>query len=144
MANRTMPVLLLITDDNQVLRQITKMTSEMAQVIASRRAAHAYVVLERAERVDVVIVGNVGDGVASLEILRMVRAKRPQARSILLGDAGDLRTSIEALHGGVVDHVLNPPLREPELLAIINLPAPRSTAKPTVSTSPVQPAKRPI
>jgi DNA-binding NtrC family response regulator len=125
MSSGQQPILLVVTDDSLVLRQITKMTSEIVAVIASRRAAHASVVLDRAEQIDAVIVGHVGDEVSPIDILKEARTKRPQARSILLADPGDLSTSIEALHAGVVDHVLNPPLREPELLQILKMPPPR-------------------
>ena len=51
----------------------------------------------------------------------------------MLADASDLSASIEALHSGVVDHVVNPPLRERELLAILKLPAPRPIMAPSVA-----------
>jgi DNA-binding NtrC family response regulator len=131
MSNGQQPILLVVTDDNLVLRQITKMTSEIVQVIASRRSTHASVVFDRAERVDAVIVGRVADAVSPIDVLKEARTKRPQARTIMLADPADLSSSIEALHAGVVDHVLNPPLREPELVQILKMPPPRVIVQAT-------------
>ena len=122
MASRTLPVVLVLHDDNQILRQISKMTSELAELIPSRRAVHANVIMDQAARIDLIMVGRCGDGVSPLDVLSHARARQKQARTILLADPSDLSTPIEALHSGLVDHVLNPPLREREIRAILALP----------------------
>src|SRR3954463_8936707 len=136
MATRSKPILLVVHDDVQAARQISKMTSELADMLVARGAGRANEMLECGQQFDLVIVGRAGDGVAAIEILRAIRSKRPQARSVLLGAPRDLSASIEALHSGVVDHVLNPPLRERELAAILALPSPRPIpAAPTVTVT---------
>ena len=118
------PILLVLHHDNQVLRQIAKMTSEVAELVVARSAAHANLVLKNAHQINVVIVGRSSDGFGAGHPCA-ARSARPQARTILLGDSSDLSLSIEALHSGIVDHVISPPLRERELLAIVRMPSPR-------------------
>jgi DNA-binding response OmpR family regulator len=101
------------------------MTSELADVASARDTLRAAALLDSVQSYDAVLVGRAGDGVSAIDILGSVRSKRPQARTILLSDPSDLAGSIEALHSGVVDHIINPPLRERELIAIISLPSPR-------------------
>jgi DNA-binding NtrC family response regulator len=125
MSIRSKPVLLVIHDDNQLVRQIAKMTSELAEVSSARDTLHAAAFLDSNQPLDAVLVGKAGDGVPAIDILSSVRSKRPQARSIMISDPSDLAGSIEALHSGVVDHIINRPLRERELIAIISLPSPR-------------------
>jgi response regulator RpfG family c-di-GMP phosphodiesterase len=125
MSTHRRPILLVVHYDNQVLRQIAKMVSEIAEVIAARGAGRTRAILDSDQIVNAAIVGKTGDGISAIDVLCIIRDKRPQARSILLNDPRDLSASIEALHGGVVDHVLSAPLRERDLTAILALPAPR-------------------
>jgi len=135
-------VLLVVHDDVQMARQISKMTSEIAELIIARNSSRANAILRSEQQISTVLVGHAEDGVQAIDILGAVRSSRPQVRSILLADAGDLSASIEALHSGVVDHVMNPPLRERELIAILSLSTPRPImAPPTITVMP--PAKRP-
>ena len=143
MATRSLPIVLVVHDDNQVLRQIAKMTSEIIELVCSRRAAHANAILDQMARIDVVLVGRCGDGVSPLDVLGAARAKQKQARMVLLAEATDLSTPIEALHGGLVDHILNPPLRERELRAILTMPA-KPLVNPSAFTSVSPPARRPV
>jgi DNA-binding NtrC family response regulator len=130
------PVLLVLHNDNQLLRQIAKMTSELCELVVARNATHAGQVLKNADHLNALIVGKPADGASALDVLRTSRSQRPQVRTILLGDPTDLSVSIEALHSGIVDHVLSPPLREKELVAILKLPAPRAISPvATVSTA---------
>ena len=137
MSSRPRPILLVVLDDAQMARQIAKMTSEIAELIVARGASRASALLNSDQQINTVLVGRAGDGVSAIDVLGAVRSKRPQARSILLADSSDLSLSIEALHSGVVDHVMNPPLRERELIAILSLPTPRPiVGPPTVTVMP--------
>ena len=132
MSNHSKPVLLVVHNDTQLVRQIAKMTSERADLIIARDSTRAAALAEAA-MLSAALVGKSSDGVSALDILANIRARRPHVRGILLGDPTDLSSSIEALHSGVVDHVINPPLRERELLAILSLPTPRPVPTATVN-----------
>ena len=129
-------VLLVVHDDNQVVRQIAKMTSELADLVIARSAALVIANIDSGIPISAALVGRAGGGVSAIDILSTIRAKRPQVRCILLADPSDLTLSIEALHSGVVDHVINPPLRERELLAILSLPTPRPIVPSAPATKP--------
>ncbi len=144
MPTSSQPILLVLHNENLLLRQIAKMTSEIAEMITLRRGAQLNPMLDTGQQINAVIVGKSADGVSATDILSSVRAKRPQARTIILADPSDLSTSIEALHFGVVDHVLNPPLRERELLAILKLPSPRLITPASLSASVMPVARRPV
>jgi PleD family two-component response regulator len=144
MSTKPRPSLLVVHDDNQVVRQIAKMTSEVAELFPARSSFRANAILDSDHNITAVLVGKAGDGVPATKILAAVRAKRSSAMCILLADSGDLSASIEALHSGVVDHVINPPLRERELLAILALPSPRPAMIPVPTVVVAQEAKPPV
>jgi DNA-binding NtrC family response regulator len=136
-------VLVVVSDDNALVRQVAKMTSELCELIVARSAFRISAILNAGAPIGALLVARTGDKVSAIDILGAARNKQPQARSILLADANTLTESVEALHAGLVDHVVNPPLRERELLAILSMPAPRpALAPPTVAVMPQQ--KRPV
>src|SRR3954453_13871774 len=104
MSTRPRPILLVVHDDNLVLRQIAKMASEIAELIPARGAGRARAILDSEQAITAALIGRAGDGVPAIEILREIRQKRSQVRTMLLADPSDLSASVEALHGGVVDH----------------------------------------
>jgi DNA-binding NtrC family response regulator len=122
------PILLVIHDDIQLVRQITKMTSELRDVIHARDIGRVTQWLESNHKVDAVIVGRPFDGLAAAEMLAIVKLMRPSVRRFMLGDPHDLSATVQALHGGVVDHILQRPLRERELLALLMQPLPKPAA----------------
>jgi DNA-binding NtrC family response regulator len=137
------PVLLVVSDDNGLVRQVAKMTSERCELIVARSLFRMSAILNSGNLIDAVIIARTGDRVPSIVVLGVVRGKQPQARSILLGDSTNLAASVEALHAGLADHVINPPLRERELLAILAMPAPRP-ALPEPSVEVMAQQKRPV
>jgi DNA-binding NtrC family response regulator len=133
------PVLVVVSDDNALVRQVAKMTSELCELVVARSAFRVSAILNAGQAVGALLVARTGEKVSAIEILGAARSKQPQARSILLADANNLSGSIEALHAGLVDHVVNPPLRERELLAILSMPSPRpAIAGPAVTVMPQQ------
>jgi DNA-binding NtrC family response regulator len=138
MSGARLPVLLLVSDDNGLVRQVAKMTSEHCELIVARSSFRMSAILNSGNPIDAVMVARTGDRVSPIDILGAVRSKQPQVRSILLGDANNLAASVEALHAGLADHVINPPLRERELLAILALPAPR----PAIAVAMVVPTQK--
>lgn len=137
------PVLVLVSDDNALVRQVAKMTSELCELIVARSSFRVTAILNAGQPIGALLVARTGDKVSAIDILGAARSKQPQARSILLADANNLAGSVEALHAGLVDHVVNPPLRERELLAILSMPSLRpAIVPPTVAVMPA--AKRPV
>lgn len=136
-------ILLVVSDDNGLVRQVAKMTSEFCELIVARSSFRVTAILDANQPIGAILVARTGDKVSAIEILGAARTKHPQARSILLADPNILTESVEALHAGLVDHVVNPPLRERELLAILSMPAPRpAIVPPAVTVMPQQ--KRPV
>src|SRR5262245_26211108 len=100
MSTRSRPILLVVHHEIQLVRQLAKMTSELAEVISvsdSVRAAD-YVRLNRP--FTAVLVGKPIDSVSPIAILSNIRAQCPQVRTMVLVDPSDLGASIEALHSG--------------------------------------------
>src|SRR5438105_414988 len=128
------PVLLVVSDDNALVRQVAKMTSELCELLVARSTFRATAILDSGQAIAALLVARTGNDISAIEILGAARRKQPQARSIKLANPNNLAASVEALHAGVVDHVINPPLRERELLAILSMPAPRpAITAPTVA-----------
>ena len=137
------PVLVVVSDDNALVRQVAKMTSELCELIVARSAFRVTAILNAGQPISALLVARTGDKVSTMDILGAARSKQPQARSILLADSINLSESVEALHAGLVDHVVNPPLRERELLAILSMPSPRpAIASPSATV--VAKQKRPV
>ena len=123
MATRSRPILLVVHDELSVVRQIVKITSEHAEVIRLPDVLRAQAMIDSQQKVHAILVGKCGG--SAIDLLAHVRVQRPEVRTMLLADPTDLSASITALHDGVADHVINPPLRECELLPILAQPAPR-------------------
>src|SRR5690349_4057056 len=115
------PVLLVVSDDNALVRQVAKMTSELCELVVARSSFRVTAILNTGQSIAALLVARTGDKVSAIDILGAARSKQPQARTILLADSINLAESVEALHAGLVDHVINPPLRERELLSILSL-----------------------
>jgi ActR/RegA family two-component response regulator len=136
MTSRNSRILLVVHDDISVIRQIIKMSSEHAEVMRVQDSIRAEALVDSQQPIHAMIVGRCGSN--PIDLLAHIRIQRPEIRTMLLADPTDLSASITALHDGVVDHVLNPPLREAELIAILSQPAPRRaiTIPPEITIMP--------
>lgn len=129
MATR-LPIVLVVHEDMQLARQISKMASELAEVIHKREMAQVAILLKTNSSLSAAIVGNPAGRASPLEVMSAIKNSCPRARRVLLVDPGDLSVSIAALHDGIADHILTKPLRERDIVAMIsaivtprNLPA---------------------
>ena len=101
--------ILLIDDDSNVLRGLTRqLTADGYEVLSAVSAAEAHVFLERTV-VDVLICDNRMPGMSGLEFLGAIKHRYPTTKRIILSGSVCVTQAFQAQASYGVDHVLPKP-----------------------------------
>ncbi|HET9122714.1 MAG TPA: sigma-54 dependent transcriptional regulator [Acidiferrobacteraceae bacterium] len=108
---------ILIVDDEQNMQTVLRMVLEDAghQVISAHSGEAALQELEQRE-VDVVLSDLKMPGMGGEELVRRVRAERPDVPVIVMTAYGTIRSAVQSIHAGAADYLTKP--FEPEALEI--------------------------
>lgn len=108
---------ILIVDDEQNMQTVLRMVLEDAghQVISAHSGEAALQELEQRE-IDVVLSDLKMPGMGGEELVRRVRAERPDVPVIVMTAYGTIRSAVQSIHAGAADYLTKP--FEPEALEI--------------------------
>ncbi len=103
-----MSVAVLVVDDKpNMLRLMTKVLRDVAQVHTAESGAAAVAVLD-AEQIDVVLCDLKMPDLSGLDVLVATKARQPRARFILMTAYASVETAVTALKDGAFDYLTKP------------------------------------
>ena len=105
--NDACPAVLVVDDKSNMLRLMTKVLRDVAQVHTADSGAAALAVLD-AEHVDVVLCDMRMPDLSGLDVLLASKARQPQARFILMTAYATVETAVSALKDGAFDYLTKP------------------------------------
>ena len=100
----------VIIDDNKELAEVIKqyLSSRGFNVKIAENARDAMSILEKSERVDVILMDLMLKDVHGLEMLKSIRSHSKQVVIIIITGIKDLNTVIEAMKAGADDYLVKP------------------------------------
>jgi signal transduction histidine kinase len=116
---RPLPTLLVVDDEPEVLHSIHDLMRIDYRVITCGSGARALDVLRSAEDVHVIMSDQRMPEMTGVELLRQVKAIRPETTRLLFTAYADIRTVIDAINQGHVFRYLAKPWEPEELQAIV-------------------------
>lgn len=118
MATRT-PRLLVLDDDPTVVSQVGRLFASHYSVVHLSNPTRAMALLGADQSVRVFLTEQVmrfGNGV---ELLETVRTTRPDVRRVMLTNYSDLASIVAGLHSGAIQHLVQKPATDVELMAAV-------------------------
>jgi DNA-binding NtrC family response regulator len=116
---RQAPRLLILDDDQAVLAQVGRLFGPYYTVVQLSNPMRAMALVESDPGVSVFLTEQVmrfGNGV---ELLDAVRTVRPGVRRAMLTNYSDLASIVGGLHSGAIQHLVQKPANDAELLAAV-------------------------
>ncbi|MDT7612364.1 MAG: hypothetical protein QOG96_6867 [Pseudonocardiales bacterium] len=116
---RQAPRLLILDDDQAVLAQVGWLFGPYYTVVQLSNPMRAMALVESDPGVSVFLTEQVmrfGNGV---ELLDGVRTVRPGVRRVMLTNYSDLASIVGGLHSGAIQHLVQKPANDAELLAAV-------------------------
>ncbi|ADD08891.1 response regulator transcription factor [Candidatus Aciduliprofundum boonei] len=100
----------VIIDDNKELAEVIKqyLSNRGFNVKIAENARNAMSILEKSERVDVILLDLMLKDVHGLELLKSIRSHSKQVVIIIITGIKDLNTVIEAMKAGADDYLVKP------------------------------------
>jgi EAL domain-containing protein (putative c-di-GMP-specific phosphodiesterase class I) len=111
---------LLVDDDERVLRAIASMLQNLGHEVAAAGNGEAALALARERIFDIAIVDRHMSGSDGLAVLQQLREVQPMCTRVLLTGVIDLDTTLHAVNDGAVAHVLEKPIGYDCLEAVID------------------------
>ena len=103
-----MKTTLLVIDDEPVICELIAEVMDEHRVLVASTAAEARALVARGEEFDVAIVDkNLPDG-PGLEILRWLRAQRPDSEALVMTGFPSMDSAVEAIAAGACDYLIKP------------------------------------
>lgn len=100
--------LLIVDDDKSFLQRLARaMESRGFQVVTAEAVAEGLQQVERAAPAFAVVDMRLGDG-SGLDVISALKARRPDARAIILTGYGNIATAVNAIKLGAVDYLAKP------------------------------------
>jgi DNA-binding NtrC family response regulator len=119
MMSRLKPTLLALDNDDTVLRQIARVLAGQFHVLQVRQPLRAIGMLEAQRDIRVFITEQVMSTADGVELLETARTLRPDVRRIMLTTYTDLAAIVGGLHSGAVERLVQKPVSDAELLAVV-------------------------
>ena len=113
------PKLLALDNDETVLREIARVLVGHFTVLPVRQPVRAIGLLETHKDIRVFITEQVLSTADGVELLETVRFIRPDVRRIMLTTYTDLASIVSGLHSGAVERLVQKPVCDAELLAVV-------------------------
>jgi response regulator RpfG family c-di-GMP phosphodiesterase len=113
--------------DENVLRHISRVLGGQFIVQGLRTPALALAKLQNEADCHAIIAEQASPAGHTFDALKKAREVRPQVRRIMLTEYGDLTGIIAGLHSGIIQNVVQLPIRDVELLAAVCTVIPPST-----------------
>ncbi|MCB9554405.1 MAG: sigma-54-dependent Fis family transcriptional regulator, partial [Myxococcales bacterium] len=107
MSGAKRPVVLVVDDKRNMVRLMSKVLRDDAQVLTAESGGEAVRLLAR-EPVDVVLSDLMMPDMSGLDVLRACRERRPGAEFILMTAYATVGTAVEALRLGAYDYLTKP------------------------------------
>jgi EAL domain-containing protein (putative c-di-GMP-specific phosphodiesterase class I)/ActR/RegA family two-component response regulator len=111
---------LVIDDDERVLRAIAGMLKNLGHDVAVAGDGEAGLALARERIFDVAIVDRHMRGLDGLAVLHRLRDVQPMCTRVLLSGVIDLDTTLQAVNDGAVTHVLEKPIAYQGLESVVD------------------------
>ena len=105
--SRAAATILVVDDKPNMLRLMTKVLRDIAEVHTADSGASALAALE-AESIDVVLCDLKMPDLSGLEVLAACKARQPRARFILMTAYATVETAVAALKDGAFDYLTKP------------------------------------
>ncbi len=118
MAKAPLPAILVVDDEQEVLRSLHDLFRREFQVITFERGADALASLEAIDP-PVVMSDQRMPGMSGVEFLRQVKLRRPEATRLLFTGYADLQAVIEAINQGHVFRYIAKPWDPAELTVLV-------------------------
>ncbi|MDR3636156.1 MAG: hybrid sensor histidine kinase/response regulator [Isosphaeraceae bacterium] len=115
----TLPTLLVVDDEPEVLQSIQDLLRREYQVVRCERGADAIQVLESDRDVHVVMSDQRMPGMSGVELLRHAKHLRPDATRLLFTAYADIKAVIDAINEGNVFQYIHKPWNPEELQAVV-------------------------
>jgi len=129
---------LVVFESAATLKELFAAAGEMELLpLRDRRQASAYI--SACPGLVAVIVEQLGESKAFLELLQKLQAAHPTLRRVVLSDSSDVMRIIDGLHSGAIDAVAYRPIDARQLHAAV---FPNGPAIPPVAPPRPQPARR--
>jgi len=119
--------------EESVLRHVSRILGVQFIVHSLRTPAHALARLQKENDVHAFLTDHTTSPAIGLDVLNSAREVRPEVRRLLMTHYGDLTGIIGGLHSGVIQHLVQLPIRDAELLAAVCPVIPLSTPAATHS-----------
>lgn len=119
MSHPAKPKLLVLTTDPTLWRHVALLAQSHFDLLAASTGQQAMKLLGGNEPVRVLLASSQLAGERGLSVLEQAMARYPLVRRVLLTEPDDLRTIVEGLHRGVVQHLAYVPIHAQELLAAL-------------------------
>jgi len=113
------PKLLALDNDETVLRDIARVLVGHFTVLPVRQPVRAVGLLETQKDIRIFITEQVLSTADGVELLETVRSIRPDVRRIMLTTYTDLASIVSGLHSGAIERLVQKPLCDAELLAVV-------------------------
>ncbi|SIO16137.1 Signal transduction histidine kinase [Singulisphaera sp. GP187] len=117
--NPTLPTLLVVDDEPEVLRSVHDLLRLDYQVLTCRRGADALKVLESTEEIHVVMSDQRMPEMSGVELLHQARLIRPDATRLLFTAYADIRAVVDAINEGNIFRYIAKPWDPIELESVI-------------------------
>lgn len=113
--------------EENVLRHISRILGGQFIVHGLRTPAQALARLQKEADCHAFVTDQAVAG-SGLGALKAARELRPDVRRVMLTEYGDLTSIIGGLHSGIIQHLVQLPIRDVELLAAVCTVLPQSAA----------------
>jgi len=100
--------IMLVDDDPAILEGTGQYLEEIGYEVKLANSGEMAIELLQSVHCDLVITDLVMEKVSGIEVLKTVKALRPETMGIVLTGFGDMTTAIEALRLGIDDYLLKP------------------------------------
>jgi DNA-binding NtrC family response regulator len=113
------PRLIVLDDDQSVLSQVGRLFGAHYSVIQLSNPTRAIAMLESDPGVRIFLTEQVMRFANGVELLETVRTHRPDVRRVMLTNYSDLASIVTGLHSGAIEHLVQKPANDAELLAAV-------------------------